>query len=225
MAVKTYQAYTMSEALDAAKRDLGAEATILETRSFKRGGILGFGKKTIFELTATEADRVQLSRANKIVNKNRLASNAAQKAYSKIATPSKANEQQSSITVIDADDQIRTRRLAQALAEAHDRRQKTTTEVDQTTAAASISTNRMADQTSAFSNYNTQISAISQGPPLSKVISKAPPPVVIPVREKPDPPQPQIEYVGGSQKVAKRFLLTSTDKNEPNRLVVRPKSL
>ena len=41
----------MSEALDAAKRDLGAEATILETRSFKRGGILGFGKKTIFEFS------------------------------------------------------------------------------------------------------------------------------------------------------------------------------
>ena len=223
MAVKTYQAYTMSEALDAAKRDLGAEATILETRSFKRGGILGFGKKTIFELTATEADSAQLSRANKIVKKNRLASNAAQKAYSKIASPAKAIDRQSSTTVIDADDRIRTRRLAQALEEAHDRRKKTTTESDQTSAVASISTNRITDQTAAFSNSNTQVSAISHGPPHSKVISKAPPPIVIPVRENPDPPQPQIEYVGGSQKVAKRFLLTSTDNNELNRLVVTAK--
>ena len=77
MAVKTYQAYSMGEALEAAKRDLGIEATILETRSFKRGGILGFGKKTIFELTATEADRAQLSHANKIAKKNRVAKRAA----------------------------------------------------------------------------------------------------------------------------------------------------
>ena len=60
MGVKTYQAYTMAEALDAAKRDLGADAVVLETRTFKRGGVLGLGKRAVFELTATTADRVPI---------------------------------------------------------------------------------------------------------------------------------------------------------------------
>ncbi len=41
MGIKTYQAYTMAEALAAAKGDLGADAVILETRTFRRGGCSG----------------------------------------------------------------------------------------------------------------------------------------------------------------------------------------
>ena len=63
MGVKTYQAYTMAEALDVAKRDLGANAVVLETRSFKRGGLFGLGRRSVFELTATDADRAELSTA------------------------------------------------------------------------------------------------------------------------------------------------------------------
>lgn len=51
--LKTYQAYTMSEALTAVKHDLGADAVIINTRSFRRGGFLGIGRKTIIEVTAT----------------------------------------------------------------------------------------------------------------------------------------------------------------------------
>ena len=39
MELKIYQAYTMAEALAAVKRDLGPQAVILSTRSFKRGGL------------------------------------------------------------------------------------------------------------------------------------------------------------------------------------------
>ncbi|HWB19601.1 MAG TPA: flagellar biosynthesis protein FlhF [Phycisphaerales bacterium] len=55
MNLKTYQAYTMAQALSAVKDDLGPEAVILNTRSFKRGGVLGIGRKTIIEVTATAA--------------------------------------------------------------------------------------------------------------------------------------------------------------------------
>ncbi|TVQ53160.1 MAG: flagellar biosynthesis protein FlhF [Phycisphaerales bacterium] len=51
--MRTYQAYTMAEALAAVKRDLGADAVILSTRSVQKGGILGIGRKTIVEVTAT----------------------------------------------------------------------------------------------------------------------------------------------------------------------------
>ncbi|MHC5023405.1 MAG: flagellar biosynthesis protein FlhF [Planctomycetota bacterium] len=53
MTVKTYQAFSMAEALAAVRRDLGAEALIVSTRAFKRGGILGLGRQTIVEVTAT----------------------------------------------------------------------------------------------------------------------------------------------------------------------------
>lgn len=49
---RTYQAYTMAEALAAVKYDLGAEAIILSTRTFKRGGLLGLGRRTVVEVTA-----------------------------------------------------------------------------------------------------------------------------------------------------------------------------
>ena len=50
---RTYQAYTMAEALAAVKYDLGAEAIILSTRTFKRGGLLGLGRRTVVEVTAS----------------------------------------------------------------------------------------------------------------------------------------------------------------------------
>lgn len=52
---RTYQAYTMAEALAAVKYDLGAEAIILSTRTFKRGGLLGLGRRTVVEVTASNA--------------------------------------------------------------------------------------------------------------------------------------------------------------------------
>lgn len=57
MDVRTYQAYTMAEALTAVKRDLGPDAVILSTRSFRRGGIFGIGRRTIIEVSARSAER------------------------------------------------------------------------------------------------------------------------------------------------------------------------
>ncbi len=120
MAVKTYQAFTMNEALAAAKRDLGSDAVILETRSFKRGGFLGLARKTIFELTAAEADLVQLAYAEDGSRALRPIKRAAQQAYAqsgRLAPSTERTKPQSR-----HDSQVRTRRLAQAMVEAHDRR-------------------------------------------------------------------------------------------------------
>lgn len=56
MTLRTYRAFTMTEALAAVKRDLGADAAILHTRSFRRGGIFGFGRRTVVEVTASRND-------------------------------------------------------------------------------------------------------------------------------------------------------------------------
>ena len=55
MNLRTYHAYTMAEALEAVKTDLGEEAVILHTRTFRRGGVLGIGAKQIVEVTAADA--------------------------------------------------------------------------------------------------------------------------------------------------------------------------
>ncbi|MDI9404610.1 MAG: hypothetical protein QM516_12120, partial [Limnohabitans sp.] len=53
--LKTYQAWTMAEALSFAKQDLGEDAVILHTRTFERGGFFGFGRKAVVEITAARA--------------------------------------------------------------------------------------------------------------------------------------------------------------------------
>lgn len=122
MAVKTYQAYTMSEALAAAKRDLGVDAVILETRSFRRGGFLGLAKKTIFELTAAEADRAELSYANDADGALRPVKRAARQAYARAGRRASSDETRRAEPKLKG--HLRTRRLAQALVEAHDRRRR-----------------------------------------------------------------------------------------------------
>lgn len=52
MNLRTYQAQSMHEALGMVKRDLGRDAVILHTRSFKKGGLMGLGGKTVVEVTA-----------------------------------------------------------------------------------------------------------------------------------------------------------------------------
>ena len=47
MNLRTYQAFTMAEALAAVKRDLGADAVILNTRCFQRGGLFRIGGRRI----------------------------------------------------------------------------------------------------------------------------------------------------------------------------------
>lgn len=54
MKLKTYRAHSMAEALAAVKADLGRDAVILHTRSVKSGGLLGFRRKSIIEITASD---------------------------------------------------------------------------------------------------------------------------------------------------------------------------
>ncbi len=51
--LKTYNARTMADALAQVKRDLGRDAVIVHTRSFRVGGVLGFGGRPMVEVTAT----------------------------------------------------------------------------------------------------------------------------------------------------------------------------
>ena len=53
MKLKTYRAGTMGEALAAVKKDLGKDAVILHTRSYKLGGWLGFFGRPMVEITAS----------------------------------------------------------------------------------------------------------------------------------------------------------------------------
>lgn len=54
MTLKTYQAPTMAQALAEVKRDLGRDAVILHTRTLRRGGLLGFWRRQMWEVTASQ---------------------------------------------------------------------------------------------------------------------------------------------------------------------------
>ena len=52
MRIKVFQAATMKDAMAQVKEELGDDAVILHTKKIKKGGILGYGAKEIFEVTA-----------------------------------------------------------------------------------------------------------------------------------------------------------------------------
>jgi flagellar biosynthesis protein FlhF len=57
MTEKTYQADTMANVLGSVKHDLGRDAVILKTRSYRKGGFMGLvGGKPMWEITACAAD-------------------------------------------------------------------------------------------------------------------------------------------------------------------------
>lgn len=53
MNLRTYRARTMGDCLAEVKKDLGKDAVILHTRSYKVGGVLGLGAKPMVEVTAS----------------------------------------------------------------------------------------------------------------------------------------------------------------------------
>ena len=55
----------MPEALQLVKRDMGSRAVILHTRTFRRGGLLGFGSRPVVEVTASLDVNVQSRRPRK----------------------------------------------------------------------------------------------------------------------------------------------------------------
>ncbi|MCK5558038.1 MAG: hypothetical protein KAJ01_06650, partial [Candidatus Hydrogenedentes bacterium] len=54
MQVKKFQGESMQEALVKVKRMMGPDAVILHTKTFKRGGFLGFGGREIVQVTASD---------------------------------------------------------------------------------------------------------------------------------------------------------------------------
>lgn len=57
MELKTYRASSMADALAEVKKDLGKDAVILHARTFKAGGVMGVGARTIVEITASNDPR------------------------------------------------------------------------------------------------------------------------------------------------------------------------
>jgi flagellar biosynthesis protein FlhF len=54
MELKTFRAHSMADALAEVKKDLGRDAVILHTRTYKVGGVLGVGSKNVVEITASD---------------------------------------------------------------------------------------------------------------------------------------------------------------------------
>ena len=131
MNLKTYHAYSMAEALTAVKRDLGLDAVILNTRSFKRGGFLGLARRTVIEVTATAAAQVApAARTPSAVQAatSKPFSRAAMRAYRGSGNPP-AGASETSVAVEDGPsklDLLKTRRLAQAMLAQHERKQQET---------------------------------------------------------------------------------------------------
>lgn len=53
MKLNTYQAYTMAEVLQQIRKDLGSNAVVVHSRTFKRSGLLRWFKRTVYEVTVT----------------------------------------------------------------------------------------------------------------------------------------------------------------------------
>ncbi len=58
MNLKTYRARTIADALTEVKRDLGKDAVILHTRTYRIGGWLGLGGRPMVEVTASDSVNV-----------------------------------------------------------------------------------------------------------------------------------------------------------------------
>lgn len=58
MQIRTYQAEDMAKALAMVRRELGRDAVILSTRTFRKGGFLWFGGRQMVEITATRGVNV-----------------------------------------------------------------------------------------------------------------------------------------------------------------------
>ncbi|MEN0020760.1 MAG: hypothetical protein AAF747_07750 [Planctomycetota bacterium] len=54
MTLKTFRGKSMVEALAEVKRDFGPSAVILHTRTIRTGGVLGVGRRSIIEITASD---------------------------------------------------------------------------------------------------------------------------------------------------------------------------
>ena len=130
MKLKTYQAWTMAEALEFVKSDLGTDAVILHTRTFERGGFFGLGRRSVVEITAARSQdmpRIESradSRASRVEPKPRPVTageagdahrmTAAARAYGIQSVP--VGEPRANEPLDMESEREKTKRLAQAMA-------------------------------------------------------------------------------------------------------------
>jgi flagellar biosynthesis protein FlhF len=173
----------MAEALAAVKRDLGANAVILNTRSYRRGGLFGLGRRTVIEVTATAGDRAQVAARQRAASRTRSSGNvAAARAYGKAPASERADDAENGPSELERQ---KTRRLAQAMLEQHERRLRVASAANDATMAEPPSEPRAVAQTT------ESASAV-------RTIADAPKPAA------PDPAP------SSPTAVARRFILTPT---------------
>lgn len=190
MKLKTYQAYSMAEALAAVKRDLGSDAVILNTRSFQRGGMLGLRRKTIIEVTATPAQAA-------VEAKPRPAgAAAAQRAYANKPKPTQVEE-----TVVTETDRIRTRRLAQAIAAKYEQRAETESAHDTTSLEATKALGHGPLPPAANSPIQTVTSASANAASIAAPAGQT--------TQQSAPEQASVRAQSQPNTAARRFILTS----------------
>ncbi|MEE8169388.1 MAG: flagellar biosynthesis protein FlhF [Phycisphaerae bacterium] len=69
MSLRTYRRESMSAALAEVKKELGEHAVILNTRSFREGGVMGWGGRACVEITATDDPSV-VRRVNRRIGRD-----------------------------------------------------------------------------------------------------------------------------------------------------------
>ena len=140
MRLKTFRAFTLNEALEAAKADLGEAAAILHTRTFRRGGFFGLGGREIVEIIASESAEEEIGAGSGIESTDSTderseiagtATTAATRAYARSMLPESpsggsvpSDDSAGGVTTVEATpasgslvvDREKTKTLARALA-------------------------------------------------------------------------------------------------------------
>jgi flagellar biosynthesis protein FlhF len=105
--LRTYKAFTLDHALQAARADLGSSVRVVQTRTLKRKGLLGFWHRRIVEVT------VEISKTEAVSS----AGLQAAAVYGSKKPTAKSDGDASAPQDLDMDfERAKTRRLAQALA-------------------------------------------------------------------------------------------------------------
>jgi flagellar biosynthesis protein FlhF len=130
--LKTYQAFTMAEALTAVKQHLGTDAVILNTRTFRRRVFFGLWRRLIVEVTAVAARESQQGQREN--SKRAPNATTAMRAYGQSTANAKSSVAPKPAPHNDLD---RTRTLALALKERHSRSNGNANSSDVATSAAS----------------------------------------------------------------------------------------
>lgn len=166
MSLRTYRAYTMTEALAAVRSDLGADAVILHTRSFAQGGFLGIGRRTVVEVTASAARDVAQREAQRSAPRMGQAAAPRGAVAAAPATTSRDAGNDEPVGEVLKLDRERTRLLAQAMAVTLEREK---TVAPRASAGAAATANESATERATR--------AVAPPPSTAPVVSIAPSPV------------------------------------------------